>query len=42
VINDGEVIEHGTHDELLAQHGFYHQLYTSQFRAAEGIKADAR
>jgi ATP-binding cassette subfamily B multidrug efflux pump len=33
VINDGQVIERGTHEELLAQGGFYHQLYTSQFRA---------
>jgi ATP-binding cassette subfamily B multidrug efflux pump len=41
VINDGEVIEQGTHDELLAQQGFYHQLYTSQFRAAAGIKTEA-
>jgi ATP-binding cassette subfamily B protein len=33
VINHGEAIERGTHQELLAQKGFYHQLYTSQFRA---------
>jgi ATP-binding cassette subfamily B protein len=32
VINDGEVVERGTHGELLARRGFYHQLYTSQFR----------
>jgi ATP-binding cassette subfamily B protein len=32
VVNDGEVIERGTHGELLAQQGFYHHLYTSQFR----------
>lgn len=32
VIDDGRIIEHGTHDELLAAQGFYHQLYTSQFR----------
>ena len=33
VINDGQVIERGTHEELLAHGGFYHQLFTSQFRA---------
>ena len=33
VINHGEVIERGTHDELLAQRGFYARLYASQFRA---------
>ncbi|MDZ4720021.1 MAG: ABC transporter ATP-binding protein [Roseiflexaceae bacterium] len=40
VINHGEVIERGTHTQLLAQHGFYQHLYTSQFRAntrLEGI-----
>jgi ATP-binding cassette subfamily B multidrug efflux pump len=33
VINAGEMVERGTHEELLAQEGFYHQLYHSQFRA---------
>jgi ATP-binding cassette subfamily B protein len=33
VINQGEVVERGTHAELLEQHGFYQQLYASQFRA---------
>jgi len=32
VINDGEVIERGNHEELLAQRGFYHHLYVSQFK----------
>jgi ATP-binding cassette subfamily B protein len=32
VINNGEVIEQGTHDQLLAAHGFYHHLYQSQFK----------
>jgi ATP-binding cassette subfamily B protein len=32
VINHGEIVEKGTHDELLAQQGFYHQLYMSQFK----------
>jgi ATP-binding cassette subfamily B protein len=32
VINDGRIIERGTHDELLAQGGFYHNLYISQFK----------
>jgi ABC-type multidrug transport system fused ATPase/permease subunit len=25
-------VEKGTHDQLLAQRGFYHQLYMSQFK----------
>lgn len=32
VINAGEIIERGTHEELLAQQGFYHHLYMSQFK----------
>jgi ATP-binding cassette subfamily B multidrug efflux pump len=32
VINDGEIIERGTFDELLAQNGFFHHLYMSQFK----------
>jgi ATP-binding cassette subfamily B protein len=35
VINEGEIIERGTHDELLAQEGFYHNLYMSQFKGRE-------
>jgi ATP-binding cassette subfamily B multidrug efflux pump len=31
VIQDGQIIERGRHVELLAQRGFYHHLYTSQF-----------
>jgi ATP-binding cassette, subfamily B, multidrug efflux pump len=30
VIENGQIIEKGNHDELLAQKGFYHELYTSQ------------
>ncbi len=32
VINDGQLIERGNHESLLAQHGFYYNLYMSQFR----------
>jgi len=32
VINEGRLIERGTHEELLALGGFYHNLYMSQFR----------
>jgi ATP-binding cassette subfamily B multidrug efflux pump len=32
VIHEGEIVERGTHTELLAAQGFYHDLYMSQFR----------
>jgi ATP-binding cassette, subfamily B, multidrug efflux pump len=31
-LKDGEIVERGTHDELLAARGFYYELYNSQFR----------
>ena len=33
VMKDGNVIEQGSHDELLSKKGFYHQLYHSQFKS---------
>lgn len=39
VMRDGEVIERGTHETLLAQNGFYTQLYNSQFAAPALHKA---
>jgi len=31
VLRDGSVIEHGSHDELMEQKGFYYSLHNSQF-----------
>jgi ATP-binding cassette subfamily B protein len=31
VMNHGDIVEHGTHSELLAADGFYAKLYNSQF-----------
>lgn len=35
VMRDGDIIEHGTHEQLLAQNGFYADLYNSQFASVE-------
>ncbi len=32
VLDKGQIVERGTHKELLAQHGFYYNLYMSQFQ----------
>jgi ATP-binding cassette subfamily B multidrug efflux pump len=35
VMNDGDIVEQGTHEELLKRRGFYAGLYNSQFDMAE-------
>jgi ATP-binding cassette subfamily B protein len=35
VMNNGDIVEQGTHEGLLAKNGFYASLYNSQFEAAE-------
>ena len=34
VMNEGRIVEQGTHEQLLAARGFYHELYASQFEEA--------
>ena len=41
VMRDGNIVEQGTHDELLAQNGFYADLYNSQFEKAEVEELEA-
>ena len=36
VMKDGDIVEQGNHEELLAKNGFYANLYNSQF---EGVEA---
>ncbi len=35
VMNHGDIVEQGTHDELMDQGGFYRELYESQFEAED-------
>jgi ATP-binding cassette subfamily B protein len=34
VMNEGRILEQGSHEQLLAKRGFYHELYASQFEEA--------
>jgi ABC-type multidrug transport system fused ATPase/permease subunit len=38
VLKDGQIIERGKHDELLAREGFYYDLYMSQFKKQEEMQ----
>jgi ATP-binding cassette subfamily B multidrug efflux pump len=35
VIDDGEIVEQGTHQQLLDRRGFFHHLYVSQFKGQQ-------
>jgi ATP-binding cassette subfamily B protein len=37
VMNDGDIVEQGKHEKLLARNGFYAELYNSQFEHVEAL-----
>ncbi|MCY4616868.1 MAG: ATP-binding cassette domain-containing protein, partial [Chloroflexi bacterium] len=39
VLRDGEIVEHGRHEELLAEDGFYRQIYDLELRDQEEASA---
>ncbi len=41
VLNRGQIVERGTHAELLALGGLYHELYQTQFHRQQLLMADA-
>ena len=43
VMDEGDIVEQGTHEDLLAREGFYAELYNSQFEYAEanGVSVEA-
>ena len=38
-MRDGDIVEQGTHERLLAAGGFYADLYNSQFENTEVVQA---
>ena len=38
VIQNGTIIEDGTHRQLIAKQGYYYQLYTNQFQEEQGLE----
>ncbi|MGM0401850.1 MAG: ABC transporter ATP-binding protein [Chloroflexota bacterium] len=42
VLQQGQIVERGTHTELLERQGVYHDLYMSQFRREEEVAPAAR
>ena len=41
MLEDGQIIERGKHDELLEQQGVYYDLYMSQFKRQEEMEQAA-
>ncbi len=40
MVKDGQIVERGSHHELLAQRGAYYELYRQQFTAGEGADVE--
>jgi len=41
VMEKGQLVEQGTHDELLAKNGLYASLYETQFKPAEAVESES-
>jgi ABC-type multidrug transport system fused ATPase/permease subunit len=40
VLKDGHVLQHGTHDALMAEPGFYRQVYALQARMEDELQRE--
>jgi ATP-binding cassette subfamily B protein len=38
VINEGDIVEQGSHEVLMEQNGFYAEMYNSQFESKEALQ----
>jgi ABC-type multidrug transport system fused ATPase/permease subunit len=41
VLEDGQIVEQGRHDELMARNGLYHQTYQSQLSTTQGSRENS-
>jgi ABC-type multidrug transport system fused ATPase/permease subunit len=42
MLKDGQIVEQGKHDELMAANGLYHSTYTAQLEASEDLQESLR
>ena len=42
MVDDGEIVERGTHESLLEKRGFYYNLYTGQFKGQVAVPERAK
>jgi len=40
VLDQGQIVQRGTHDELMAQEGIYHRIYDMQARVEDGLEKE--
>ena len=41
LLDEGQVVEHGTHEQLLSRQGLYSQLVAAQMTGSAGVRGSA-